>query len=199
MSDSEANSEEQPDLDKLVLNEVKDATVAEKVAEPNIKETITEVEEVLDTVLETKKPKKERTEKQKAAFERARKTRAANIARNKATKEANKKPLGRPKKVKKPEPESSSSSEDSSSEEEPEIVFKKKPKVVKKVKQRKQKVVYITDDSSESESDDEIVQQIQRPKKGRPVKATYQEDEYSDSEEYTYSAPTSMSQFYNFV
>ena len=78
-------------------------------------------------------------------------------------------------------------------------MFKKKPKVVKKVKQRKQKVVYITDDSSESDSDDEIVQQIQRPKKGRPVKATYQEDEYSDSEEYTYSAPTSMSQFYNFV
>ena len=36
-----SDSEEQPDLDKLM----EDATVAEKVAEPNIKETITESKE----------------------------------------------------------------------------------------------------------------------------------------------------------
>jgi len=103
--------------------------------ENNIDEELKEVEDSPNPPVveeqppkKQQKPKRQRSEKQKAAFEKARAKRAENIARKKAEKEANKKPIGRPKKPKpKPEPESSSS-------EEEEFIYKKKPKKVKKKK-----------------------------------------------------------------
>tara|TARA_R110002153_G_scaffold216610_1_gene369121 strand:- start:454 stop:984 length:531 start_codon:yes stop_codon:yes gene_type:complete len=145
-----------------------------------------EEEEVLDKVLETKKPKKERTEKQKQAFERARIKRAENIKKRKEEAEANKKPRGRPIKKPPPPPEESSESE----EEEEEIVYKKKPKKVVKKKTKKQKVVYISDDSSDYSSSSEEEEVIVKPKVVRKA--------YTAPQQQTYQAPQSLTQFYKF-
>ena len=157
----------------------------EEVIEPKKEE-----EEEFDKSIETKKPKpkKARTEKQIAAFEKARKTRAENIAKKKAEKEANKPPRGRPKKQPEPEPESSEE------EIEEEIVYKKKPKKKVKAKKKVQKVVYLSDDSEESEGE-EFDKTIQTIKKKQPV---YKEPE-PVYQEPVYRPPTSMTQFYNFV
>ena len=148
-----------------------------------------EEEEVLDKVLETKKPKKERTEKQKQAFERARIKRAENIKKRKEEAEANKKPRGRPiKKPVSPPPPTYESSE--SEEEEEEILYKKKPKKVVKKKTKKQKVVYISDDSSDYSSSSEEEEVIVKPKVVRKA--------YTAPQQQTYQAPQSLTQFYKF-
>ena len=180
--DIEKSSQE--DIEKALELETKlreEGSNTELKIQEKIKEVVEkeEEEEVLDTVIETKKPKpkKARTEKQIAAFEKARKTRAENIAKKKQEKEANKPPRGRPKKQ--PEPETESSEE----EVEEEIVYKKV-----------QKVVYLGDDSEESEGE-EFDKTIQTVKKKQPV---YKEPE-PVYQEPVYRQPTSMSQFYNFV
>ena len=138
-----------------------------------------EEEDILDKSIQSGKPKKERTEKQKLAFEKARKTRAENVKKRAEEKKKNSKPVGRPKKQKEEinpdeniinqELEKEYTEENISeteSEPEPEIIYKKKPKqkkkkVVKKKKKPKKKVIYISDNSSssetETESDDEIL------------------------------------------
>ena len=147
-----------------------------------------------------KKPKKKRTEKQIQAFELARKKRAENIEARKKEKEANTKPVGRPKKVKKkpePEPEPELAPvkrpevEDVIQEEEEEeeiIEYRKKPKK----KKPKKKIVYVSSSSEEEEEeelfeDEVIVKELQKPKLVRQQAYTEQEQ---------YRAPTSITDFY---
>jgi hypothetical protein len=186
--------------------------IEEKIVdkEPQISlEIKDEDEDILDKSIQSGKPKKERTEKQKLAFEKARKTRAENVKKRAEDKKINKKPVGRPKKEQEILTESEACEkianlvEESESESEPEIVYKKKPKqikkkVIKKKKKPKKKVVYISDDSSssesESESDDEILVKQITKKKNRKV---YYQDEPDYQEiQYNNYKPPSITDFY---
>jgi hypothetical protein len=175
-------------------------------------------EEVIDKSIQSGKPKRERTEKQKIAFEKARKTRAENVKKRAEDKKNNKKPVGRPKKEQEILTESDAIEKvqelvengemevdvpESESEPEPEIVYKKKPKqikkkVVKKKKKPKKKVVYISDSESssesESESDEEVIVKQITKKKNKKV---YYEDEpeYQEIQYNTYKPP-SITDFY---
>ena len=179
-----------------------------------ITETIEEIpkinldedEDILDKSIQSGKPKKERTEKQKLAFEKARKTRAENVLKRAEEKKNNSKPVGRPKKAKEPidtglkipnpsaeepiqEPIKEPIEEpiiELSSEEEQEIIYKKKPKAKKVVKKKKKpvkKVIYVSDDSSsesesesESESDEEVIVKQITKKKKSKNKVYYQDE-----------------------
>ena len=74
MSDNNIEDKESEKIEAIITEEVK----------PKLQAQIQDVEEeVLDKVIESKKPKKERSEKQKIAFEKARITRAENIKKRK--------------------------------------------------------------------------------------------------------------------
>jgi len=195
MSDLEAETpkkeslipkELEPQLRELAISETK----------PSVEIKVEEVEE-LTGELESKKPKvkRERTEKQKAVFEKARLARAANVAQRKAEKEASKKPRGRPKKEPQPEPEPEPEEEVSDTETvvEEEIEYRKKPKKQFKPTKKVKKIVYISDDSDDSDSsdDEEFIAQIQRLR-GKVKQQPYQ------APQQQYQAPTTMSNFYNF-
>jgi hypothetical protein len=125
-----------------------------------------------------KKSRRERTEKQKVAFEKVRLKRLSNLRKKKEYAEsekvakANKRSTS--KKVKK---EIIFVSEDESSvseDESPRIVYKKKPKTVKTSTRKKKKPIIYESDSTESEtqssSDDEFIrQQPKRTRKRRPT------------------------------
>lgn len=181
-----------------------------------------EDEDILDKSIQSGKPKKERTEKQKLAFEKARKTRAENVKKRAEEKKKNSKPVGRPKKQKQeinPLPkvkdiinqelekeyteENNNIVSESESDPEPEIIYKKKPKqkkkkVVKKKKKPKKKVVYISDDSSssesESESDDEIL--VKQITKKKNKKVYYQDEPEYQEISYNNYKPPSITDFY---
>ena len=107
-------SDEETSLPKELLPELAKLAISEN--KPDVTMVVTEeVEELTGDLEAKKKPKRERTEKQKAVFEKARLARAANVAKRKEEKEASKKPRGRPKKE--PEPEPQSEEEPSDTEE----------------------------------------------------------------------------------
>tara|TARA_R110002012_G_scaffold4047_3_gene18735 strand:- start:105 stop:695 length:591 start_codon:yes stop_codon:yes gene_type:complete len=195
MSDLEAETPKEESLiPKELESQLKELAISE--AEPSVEIKVEEVEE-LTGELESKKPKvkRERTEKQKAVFEKARLARAANVAKRKAEKEASKKPRGRPKKEPEPEPEPELEEEVSDTETvvEEEIEYRKKPKKQFKPTKKVKKIVYISDDSDDSESsdDEEFIAQIQRLR-GKKPQQQYQVPQQQ------YQAPTTMSNFYNF-
>ena len=111
------------------------------------------------------KPKRPRTQKQIDAFNKCREVRRLKNEEKKKIKDANRKPLGRPKKVKIVEPVEEEEEEEevssSSSEEEPsspEVIYKKKPKKTpKKMKPapKKKRIIYLTSSSSEEEEEEE--------------------------------------------
>jgi hypothetical protein len=165
-------------------------------------------EEILDKSIQSGKPKKQRTQKQIEAFEKARKTRAENVKKRKEDKKNNTKPVGRPKKK---EPEIIEDNEAKEIIEEPEIesdsdyeeekiVYKKKPKVKVKAKKKKpikKKVVYISESESESEissesEEEEIVKTILKKKK---KKVQYYDPQDYEEEQYVYK-PMSLTDFY---
>ena len=143
--------------------------------------TAEETEDVPTEPLENlEKPapaRKPRTQKQKAAFEKAREALAVKRANDKEFKAANKKPIGRPKKVaavkEKVEPKArrsvaqggrkqtmvyvDDSHTDESSDSEPEsIVVRRRRKKRKPKKRKPQQVIYISEsDSGESSSESE--------------------------------------------
>ena len=110
------------------------------------------------------KPKKPRTQKQIDAFNKCREVRRLKNEEKKKIKDANRKPLGRPKKVKIVEPvEEEEPSEDeisSSSGEEPpspEVVYKKRPKRKKKKMKpppKQKRIIYLTSSDEEEEEED---------------------------------------------
>ena len=185
---------------------------------------LAEEEDILDKSIQSGKPKKERTEKQKLAFEKARKTRAENVLKRAEDKKINKKPVGRPKKGVQINPDKEiinkeleeeyteenqninpsmngfgEDFEESDSEPEPEIIYKKKPKekkkVVKKKKKPKKKVVYISDDSSSSESESESDEEILvKQITKKKNKKVYYQDEYEPN--YNNYKPPSITDFY---
>jgi len=165
-----------------------EAIITEVNTEEVIPLPLPEEEEVLDKVLETKKPKKERTEKQKQAFEKARITRAENIKKRKEEAEKNKKPRGRPVKKKEEIPiEEPIEEEEESESSEEEIIYKKKPKKVIKKKAKKQKIVFVSDDSSDYSSSSEEEEEV------KPKKTKYIEPQQ------VYQAPQSLTHFYKFA
>ena len=165
-------------------------------------------EDIPDKNIESSKPKKkrERTEAQKAVFEKARLKRQENIAKRKAEKEANKKPVGRPKKDSSITGISAPTGVNTTTEEENpnmvyEVIYMKKPKA-KKAPKKKKKIVYIS--SSESEEEEIVYKPKPKPKRKTKIKP---EPEYfsseSEEEQYTnyqepiqYRKPTSITDFY---
>ena len=194
--------------------EIQPGSVA--VSDPTLRVIEEENKEIeADKNIESSKPKKkrERTEKQKAVFEKARLKRQENIAKRKAEKEANKKPVGRPKKtpqspVPTDNPSLNGMNEDLEiTDTEEEVIYMKKPKE-KKAPKKKKKIVYV----SSSESSDEEIIYKPKPKKNKQSRTrktkVKPEPEYfsseSDSEEEYVNyhepqppqLPTSISQFY---
>ena len=166
------------------------------------------------------KPKKERSEKQKEAFKKARETRANNFKKRQEELLKNKKPVGRPKKeiiddkeiinkelIEEYEKENQNINPsmngfcedniESSSEEE--IIYMKKPKTKKpikkpKKKKPKKKIVYVSESSSESDSsseEEEMEYKILKPKK----KKVY----YDDEIDYNKYKPISLTDFYKVI
>ena len=157
--------------------------------EDTIEENVSTAEETEDEPTEPlEKPapaRKPRTQKQIAAFEKAREALAVKRANDKEFKEANRKPIGRPKKVaavkEKVEPkprrsvaqggrkqtmvyvdDSHSEASDSSDGEPESIVVRRRRKKRKPKKRKPQQVIYISESdsgqsSSESEDDDSAV------------------------------------------
>jgi hypothetical protein len=185
-----SESENVSSIPKELESKLREMAIAE--SKPEIEVKVEEVEE-LTGELESNKPKakKERTEAQKAVFEKARLKRQENIAKKKAEKEANKKPRGRPLKEPEPEPELELSSEDETIIEE-EIEYRKKPKAKPIVTKKVKKVVYISDDSDEdsSSSDEDFYNQLQ---------AKYGKKQIQQQPQYSYQPPTSMNNFYRFA
>lgn len=194
MSDSEKVDDKIEEVISSIPKELEPKLREMAIAEtkPPVEMKIEETEE-LTGELESKKPKvkRERTEKQKAVFEKARLKRQENIAKRKAEKEATKKPRGRPPKEPEPEPPLEPSSEDETIIEE-EIEYRKKPKAKPKATKKVKKVVYISDDSDEDSSDEEFYNQLQK-KYSKPVQQAYQ------PEPQVYQTPTSMNNFYRFA
>ena len=141
-------------------------------------ETEDEPTEPLENLEKPAPARKPRTQKQKAAFEKAREALAVKRANDKEIKEANKKPIGRPKKVaavkEKVEPKArrsvaqggrkqtmvyvDDSHTDESSDSEPEsiVVRRRRKKRKPKRKRKAQQVIYISEsDSGESSSEEE--------------------------------------------
>jgi len=167
-------------------------------------------EDIPDKNIESSKPKKkrERTEAQKAVFEKARLKRQENIAKRKAEKEANKKPVGRPKKDSSITGISAPTGVNITTEEEnpnmiyeEDVIYMKKPKA-KKAPKKKKKIVYVS--SSESEEEEIVYKPKPKPKRKTKIKP---EPEYfsseSEEEQYTnyqepiqYRKPTSITDFY---
>ena len=133
-------------------------TNTEDTIEENVSTTEEDTEEAVEPLEKPAPARKPRTQKQIAAFEKARAALAVKRANDKEFKEANKKPIGRPKKV---------------------AAVKEEPKPRRRVAQggRKQTMVYVDDEHSE-ESDDSEPESIvvrrrrkkRKPKKKKPQK-----------------------------
>ena len=105
-------------------------TKMEDTIEENVSTAEEDTEEATEPLEKPSPARKPRTQKQIAAFEKARAALAVKRANNKEFKEANKKPIGRPKKV---------------------AAVKEEPKPRRRVAQggRKQTMIYVDDDQSE--------------------------------------------------
>ena len=146
--------------------------------------------------IESNKPKRPRSEKQKAAFEKARKVLAEKRAAKAATKSQNKAKPGRPPKVK--------SHEVNKRPAAPEVeVDQVAPKPTRK--SRKPKVRYVEmmpSSSSETESEPDEVVYVQRKKTKRKTKKkqdtrlVYVEDSSSSSDD---DLPPPLTSLYSFV
>ena len=163
-------------------------TNTEDTIEENVstaEETEDEPTEPLENLEKPAPARKPRTQKQKAAFEKAREALAVKRANDKEFKAANKKPIGRPKKVaavkEKVEPkarrsvaqggrkqtmvyvdDSHSEASDNSDGEPESIVVRRRRKKRKPKKRKAQQVIYISESdsggsSSESEDEDSAV------------------------------------------
>ena len=141
-------------------------TNTEDTIEENVstaEETEDEPTEPLENLEKPAPARKPRTQKQKAAFEKAREALAVKRANDKEFKAANKKPIGRPKKV-------------------AAVKEKVEPKARRSVAQggRKQTMVYVddshTDESSDSEPESIVVRRRRKkrkPKKRKPQQVIY--------------------------
>ena len=149
--------------------------------------------------IESNKPKRPRSEKQKAAFEKARKVLAQKRAAKAATKSQNKAKPGRPPKVK--------SHEVNKRPAAPEVdqVDQVAPKPTRK--SRKPKVRYVEmmpSSSSETESEPDEVVYVQRKKTKRKTKKkqdtrlVYVEDSSSSSDD-DHTFPPPLTSLYSFV
>ena len=146
--------------------------------------------------IESNKPKRPRSEKQKAAFEKARKVLAEKRAAKAATKSQNKAKPGRPPKVK--------SHEVNERPAAPEV-DQVAPKPTRK--SRKPKVRYVEmmpSSSSETESEPDEVVYVQRKKTKRKTKKkqdtrlVYVEDSSSSSDD-DHTFPPPLTSLYSFV
>ena len=148
--------------------------------------------------IESNKPKRPRSEKQKAAFEKARKVLAQKRAAKAATKSQNKAKPGRPPKVK--------SHEVNKRPAAPEV-DQVAPKPAPPRKGRKPKVRYVEmmpSSSSETESEPDEVVYVQRKKTKRKTKKkqdtrlVYVEDSSSSSDD-DHTFPPPLTSLYSFV
>ena len=127
-------------------------------------------------------PKKPRTDKQIAAFEKAKVALKVKRENEKAHKLANKKPRGRPRQVKEAPEEPPPIVENNEN-----IKYKKKPKQTK----------YIMSESDSSSEEEEVIvvkkKERRKPKKRKPPKVVYvsqsESDTDSDYDTFPHSAP----------
>ena len=161
-------------------------------------QTEPEPEGVITKDIESNKPKRPRSEKQKAAFEKARKVLAEKRAAKAATKSQNKAKPGRPPKVK--------SHEVNKRPAAPEV-DQVAPKPAPPRKSRKPKVRYVEmmpSSSSETESEPDEVVYVQRKKTKRKTKKkqdtrlVYVEDSSSSSDD-DHTFPPPLTSLYSFV
>ena len=149
--------------------------------------------------IESNKPKRPRSEKQKAAFEKARKVLAEKRAAKAATKSQNKAKPGRPPKVKSHEVNVGPA-------DQVDQVAVSKPAR----KSRKPKVRYVEmmpSSSSETESEPDEVVYVQRPRKPKrktkrkkDTRLVYVEDESSSSDDdHTSPSAPPLTSLYSFV
>ena len=157
--------------EELPTDIVEEEVISEKIG--------VEIEEIaeLDKELETKRPKKPRSDKQRLALKKAQEARAAKVAERKADKalmkqeqkeeeeeikRAIKENRAKKKIKKKPPTPEPSEEEEVSSEEEP-VVYRKIKK--EKKKKKPQKVVYYKESSSEEEEElEEPYDEYEAPK-----------------------------------
>lgn len=164
--------------------------------EGNNEENITDIEQITpdtgnieaiiedeETLEKPKPPKKPRTDKQIAAFEKAKVALKVKRENEKAHKLANKKPRGRPRQVKeapvpvedpvvntnnikykkKPKQTKYIISESESSSEEEEVIVVKKKERRKPKKRKPPKVVYVSQSESDTDSDYDPPAPLQEP------------------------------------
>jgi len=168
--------------------------------EENKEENITDIEQITpdtgniqatiedeETLEKPKPPKKPRTDKQIAAFEKAKVALKVKRENEKAHKLANKKPRGRPRQVKEaPVPPEEPPPNVENNEN---IKYKKKPKQTK----------YIMSESDSSSEEEEVIvvkkKERRKPKKRKPPKVVYvsqsesESDTDSDYDRFPHSAP----------
>ena len=132
-------------------------------------------EENLDKSIQSGKPKKQRTQKQIEAFEKARKTRAENVKKRKEDKKNNTKPVGRPKK------------------KEPEILTESE--AIEKVEELVEKGEMVVEENTESESESEEEQIVKTILKKKKKKVQYYDPEDYEEEQIVYK-PMSLTDFY---
>ena len=168
--------------------------------EENKEENITDIEQITpdtaphgdiqatiedeETLEKPKPPKKPRTDKQIAAFEKAKVALKVKRENEKAHKLANKKPRGRPRQVKEAPEEPPPIVENNEN-----IKYKKKPKQTK----------YIMSESDSSSEEEEVIvvkkKERRKPKKRKPPKVVYvsqsesESDTDSDYDRFPHSAP----------
>jgi hypothetical protein len=166
--------------------------------EENKEENITDIEQITpttaphddiqatiedeETLEKPKPPKKPRTDKQIAAFEKAKVALKVKRENEKAHKLANKKPRGRPRQVKEAPEEPPPIVENNEN-----IKYKKKPKQTK----------YIMSESDSSSEEEEVIvvkkKERRKPKKRKPPKVVYvsqsESDTDSDYDRFPDSAP----------
>ncbi len=135
--------------------------------------------------------KKQRSQKQKETFEKARQKRLENIAKKKAEREAREKQVEADMDKVKETPQTTNPELPSMEEQVKELeeiqneVLKQEP-ILKKPKQRKQKkVVYVEESSSEeSSSEEEIVYVKRKPQRKRKPKKVVYQDDYGEEAEF---------------
>ena len=182
---------------------------------PKIVETPNDNQDIQELDKSIQKPKKPRTEKQKAALKKAQETRRANLkkkkegkAQSQPTHKASAKKVGGvlqevqevepvfKKRGRKKQPRVVYEDDESSDEEV--IVVKRKPR-----KRKQKKKIIIEDNESSTEEEEEIIKEIQKPKRKYKKKVNLSvpdSDEEDEAYAYTYQeqAPLKYSDVFRF-
>ena len=182
----------------MEITEAQEIPASEEVPAETVKPEVTGdlAEEITKDIETGKKPKKPRTEAQKAAFVKARQALAEKRKAAAEVKALNKKKPGRPRVLPK-------------TKEEPVITEKEEPKV--KPQKKEKKVQYVLEESSSSSSEEEVVyvkrskgKGQKKPKKKKGQKIVYvssssEEELAQDTYDYPAHPDPQLASLYSFV